>query len=158
MNFSAWSIRRPTPAILLFFMLTIAGLVAFSRLGIQSMPDMEFPSVSLVATDPGASPEQLEAAVARPIENAISTIGSVRHVSTTINDSVVTIMIEFTYEKQTEQAVLDVRDAVSRIRSTLPTEMQEPVVSRVEIAGLPMMSYAVSSPSMDDAEIGRAHV
>src|SRR3546814_8738497 len=78
------------------------------------MPDMEFPSVSLVATDPGASPEQLEAAVARPIENAISTIGSVRHVSTTINDSVVTIMIEFTYEKQTEQAVLDVRDAVSR--------------------------------------------
>src|SRR3546814_11769424 len=87
MNFSAWSIRRPTPAILLFFMLTIAGLVAFSRLGIQSMPDMEFPSVSLVATDPGASPEQLEAAVARPIENAISTIGRVRHVSTTINDS-----------------------------------------------------------------------
>src|SRR3546814_1255890 len=115
-------------------------------------------SSDLVATDPGASPEQLEAAVARPIENAISTIGSVRHVSTTINDSVVTIMIEFTYEKQTEQAVLDVRDAVSRIRSTLPTEMQEPVVSRVEIAGLPMMSYAVSSPSMDDAEIGRAHV
>src|SRR3546814_10296661 len=62
-------------------------------------------------------------------------------------------MIEFTYEKQTEQAVLDVRDAVSRIRSTLPTEMQEPVVSRVEIAGLPMMSYAVSSPSMDDADL-----
>src|SRR3546814_6951759 len=83
MNFSAWSIRRPTPAILLFFMLTIAGLVAFSRLGIQSMPDMEFPSVSLVAPDPGASPERLEAAVARPIENANSTFGSVRHVSTT---------------------------------------------------------------------------
>src|SRR3546814_13856964 len=62
-------------------------------------------------------------------------------------------MIEFTYEKQTEQAVLDVRDAVSRIRSTLPTDMQEPVVSRVEIAGLPMMSYAVSSPSMDDADL-----
>src|SRR3546814_10114597 len=116
MNFSAWSIRRPTPAILLFFMLTIAGLVAFSRLGIQSMPDMEFPSVSLVATDPGASHEQLEAAVARPIENAISTIGRVRHVSTTINDSVVTIMIESTYEQQTVQAVLAVRDAVSRIR------------------------------------------
>src|SRR3546814_19009942 len=83
--------------------------------------------------------------------NAISTIGSVRHVSTTINDSVVTIMIEFTYEKQTEQAVLDVRDAVSRIRSTLPTEMQAPVVSRVDIAGLPMKSYAVSSSSMVDA-------
>ncbi|HET8883369.1 MAG TPA: efflux RND transporter permease subunit [Solimonas sp.] len=153
MNFSAWSIRRPTPAILLFFMLTVAGLIAFSRLGIQSMPDMEFPTVSLVATDPGASPEQLEAEVARPIEDAISSIGSVRHVSTTISDSVVTLMIEFTYEKQTEQAVLDVRDAVSRIRATLPSEMQEPVVSRVEVAGLPMMTYAVSSSAMDDADL-----
>src|SRR3546814_15623100 len=113
------------------------------------MPDMEFPSVSLVATDPGASPEQLEAAVARPIENAISTIGSVRHVSTTINDSVVTIMIEFTYEKQTEQAVLDVRDEVARSRSTLPKEMQATGDSRVHITGLRRMRQAVTSNIKD---------
>lgn len=153
MNFSAWAIRQPTPSILLFFMLTVAGLIAFQRLGIQSMPDMEFPSVTLIASVPGAAPEQLEAEVARPIEDAISSIGSVRHVSTTINDGVVSLMIEFTYEKDTQEAVIDVRDAVARIRSTLPDEMQEPVVSRVEIAGLPMVSYAVSSDRIDEADL-----
>jgi multidrug efflux pump subunit AcrB len=153
MNFSAWAIRQPTPSILLFFMLMVAGLIAFQRLGIQSMPDMEFPSVSLVASVPGAAPEQLEAEVARPIEDAVSSIGSVRHVSTTINDGAVSLMIEFTYEKDTQEAVIDVRDAVARIRSTLPAEMQEPVVSRVEIAGLPIVTYAVSSDRMDEADL-----
>jgi multidrug efflux pump subunit AcrB len=153
MNFSSWAIRQPTPSILLFFMLMVAGLIAFQRLGIQSMPDMEFPSVSLAASVPGASPEQLEAEVARPIEDAVSSIGSVRHVSTTINDGVVSLMIEFTYEKDTQEAVIDVRDAVARIRSTLPGEMQEPVVSRVEIAGLPIVSYAVSSDRMDETDL-----
>ncbi len=153
MNFSAWAIRQPTPSILLFFMLTIAGLVAFQRLGIQSMPDMVFPTVSLVATVPGASPEQLEAEVARPIEDAVSSIGSVRHVTTIINDGSVSVMAEFAYEKDTQEAVIDVRDSVARIRSTLPAEMQEPVVSRVEIAGLPMITYAVSSDAMDEADL-----
>ncbi len=153
MNFSAWAIRQPTPSILLFFMLMVAGLIAFQRLGIQSMPDMEFPSVSLIASVPGAAPEQLEAEVARPIEDVVSSIGSVRHVSTTINDGAVSLMIGFTYEKDTQEAVIDVRDAVARIRSTLPGEMQEPVVSRVEIAGLPMVSYAVSSERMDEADL-----
>ncbi|HEY1076716.1 MAG TPA: efflux RND transporter permease subunit [Fontimonas sp.] len=153
MNFSAWAIRQPTPSILLFFMLTVAGLIAFQRLGIQSMPDMVFPTVSLVASVPGASPEQLEAEVARPIEDTISSIGSVRHVTTTINDGAVNLMVEFAYEKDTQEAVIDVRDAVARIRSTLPAEMQEPVVSRVEIAGLPMITYAVSSEAMDEADL-----
>ena len=153
MNFSAWAIRQPTPPILLFILLMVAGLVAFSRLGVQSMPDMEFPSVSLVASVPGAAPEQLEAEVARPIEDVISSIGSVRHVSTTINDGVVNLMIEFSYEKSTQEAVIDVRDAVARIRSTLPPQMQDPVVTRVEIAGLPLVTYAVSAPTMDEADL-----
>jgi len=153
MNFSAWAIRQPTPSILLFFMLTVAGLIAFQRLGIQSMPDMEFPSVSVVVSVPGQSPEQLEAEVARPIEDSISSIGSVRHVTTAINDGVVSLMVEFTYEKDTQDAVIDVRDSISRIRSGLPSEMQEPVVSRVEVASLPMMTYAVSSDAMDEADL-----
>ena len=63
MNFSAWAIHKPIPSVLLFFMLTVAGLIAFQGLGIQNMPDMEFPSVSVTANLPGASPEQLEAEV-----------------------------------------------------------------------------------------------
>ncbi|WP_348673995.1 efflux RND transporter permease subunit, partial [uncultured Abyssibacter sp.] len=153
MNVSAWAIRQPTPSILLFFMLTAAGLVAFAKLGVQSMPDMEFPSVTVTANLPGASPEQLEAEVARPIEDSVSSIGSVRHVTTTINDGAVNMIVEFSYDKETQQAVIDTRDAITRIRSTLPSALQEPIVARVEIAGLPVLTYALSSEAMDEADL-----
>jgi len=153
MNFSSWAINKPTPSILLFIMLTVAGLIAFNRLGIQYLPDMAFPSVTVQATMPGASPVQLEAEVARPIEDSISSIGAVRHVTTTINDGVVLLMVEFAYEKNLSDAVTDVRDSITRIRTKLPTEMQEPVVSRVDVAGMPLLTYAVTAPAMDEADL-----
>jgi len=153
MNFSAWSIHKPIPSILLFCMITVAGLIAFRNLGIQSMPDMEFPAVTVIARLPGASPEQLEAEVARPIEDSIASVGGVRHVTTTINDGVVSTMVEFAFEKDLQEAVSDMRDSVTRIRSNLPAELQEPVVTRVNVAGLPMITYAVSAPDMDETDL-----
>lgn len=153
MNLSTWAIYKPTPSILLFFMLTVAGLIAFQGLGIQNMPDMDFPSVSVTANLPGASPEQLEAEVARPIEDSIASVSSVRHVSTSINDGVVSILIEFAFEKNLQEAVIDVRDAVSRIRSSLPGELEEPVVARVDIVGLPVVTYAVTAKDMDEIDL-----
>lgn len=134
-------------------MLTVAGLIAFQGLGIQNMPDMDFPSVSVTANLPGASPEQLEAEVARPIEDSIASVSSVRHVSTSINDGVVSILIEFAFEKNLQEAVIDVRDAVSRIRSSLPGELEEPVVARVDIVGLPVVTYAVTAKDMDEIDL-----
>ncbi|MDP9142662.1 MAG: efflux RND transporter permease subunit, partial [Pseudomonadota bacterium] len=153
MNFSTWAIHKPTPTLLLFVMITVAGLISFSGLGIQSFPDLEFPSVTVTATLPGASPEQLEAEVARPIEDSISTVGGVRHVTTSINSGSVSMMVEFVFEKNLTEAMIDLRDAVTRIRSTLPTEMQEPVIARVSIAGLPVVAYAVSAADMDEADL-----
>lgn len=153
MNISAWAIRQPIPSILLFIMLGIAGMVGFHTLGVQNMPDMEFPSVTVTLTMPGASPVQLEAEVARPIEDSIASIGGVRHVTTTINDGVVSMVVELAFEKNLQEATTDVRDAVTRIRSTLPTELQEPVITRVNISGLPVLTYAVSSDNMDESDL-----
>lgn len=153
MNFSAWAIHKPTPSILLFVMITIAGLMAFRSLGIQNFPDMDFPSVMVAASMPGASPVQLEAEVARPIEDSIASVSGVRHVTTTINDGVVNMMVEFSFDQNLSDAVNDVRDAITRIRSNLPSELLEPIVSRVNIAGLPVLTYVVSSPDMDETDL-----
>jgi multidrug efflux pump subunit AcrB len=134
-------------------MLTVAGLIAFQGLGVQNMPDMDFPSVSVTANMPGASPEQLEAEVARPIEDSIASVSSVRHVSTSINDGVVSILIEFAFEKNLQEAVIDIRDAVSRIRSNLPGDLEEPIVARVDIVGLPVVTYAVTATDMDEIDL-----
>jgi hydrophobe/amphiphile efflux-1 (HAE1) family protein len=152
-NLSTWAIHKPIPSILLFIMITVAGLVAFRGLGVQGFPDVDVPTVSVTASLPGAPPSQLETEVARPIEDAIASVGAVKHVSTNISDGLVSMIVEFSYEKNPQEAQLDVRDAVTRIRSTLPAELQEPIVTRVTSTGLPILTYAVSGQDIDEADL-----
>jgi multidrug efflux pump subunit AcrB len=149
-NVSSWSIRNPTPAILLFIMLTLAGLLGFRTMKIQNFPDIDLPTVNITASLPGASPAQLETEVARKIENSIATVQGVKHVYTTLTDGTATIMVEFRLEKRTQEAVDDVRDAVARVRSDLPADLRDPVIQKVNLAGTPILTYTVSSERMDD--------
>ncbi|WP_395694177.1 efflux RND transporter permease subunit [Piscinibacter sp.] len=149
-NVSAWSIRNPTPAILLFVMLTLAGLIGFRAMKIQNFPDIDLPMVTVVAALPGASPGQLETEVARKVENSLATIQGLKHIYTSLTDGTVTITAEFRLEKPTQEAVDDVRDAVSRVRSDLPADLRDPVIKKVDLAGTPILTYTVASQKMDD--------
>ena len=153
MNFSAWAIRKPIPSILLFILITVAGLVSFKMLSIQNFPDIDFPAVSVTASLPGATPTQMETEVTRKIEDSIASIGAIKHITSTINDGSSTTMVEFELEKDVQEAVNDVRDAVSRIRAQLPSDVQEPVISRVTFAGLPVLTYAVDASDMDPEDL-----
>ena len=82
MNFSALSIRSPIPAILLFALLTLAGLLAFRSNAIQDFPDIELPIVNVVASLPGAAPAQLETEVARKIEGSVASLQGVKNIYT----------------------------------------------------------------------------
>jgi multidrug efflux pump subunit AcrB len=149
-NVSAWSIRNPIPAILLFAMLTVLGVLAFKAMRIQQMMDIDLPMVVVTATLPGAAPSQMETEVARKIENAIATVQGVKHIYSHSLDGMATVTTEFRIEKPTQEAIDDVRDAVSRIRSDLPGDLRDPVISRVNLAGLPVLTYTVASNRMDD--------
>ncbi|WP_296224606.1 efflux RND transporter permease subunit [Ralstonia sp. UBA689] len=153
MNFSAWAIRKPIPSILLFILITVAGLVSFKMLSIQNFPDIDFPAVSVTASLPGATPTQMETEVTRKIEDSIASIGAIKHITSTINDGSSTTMVEFELEKDVQEAVNDVRDSVSRIRAQLPSDVQEPVISRVTFASLPVLTYAVEAKDMDAEDL-----
>ena len=150
MNVSAWSIRNPTPAILLFVMLTLLGVMAFRAMKVQQFMDIDLPMVTVTASLPGAAPAQMETEVARKIENSVATLQGIKHIYTRVQDGTVTIDVEFRLEKQTQEAVDDVRDAISRIRADLPGDLKDPVISRVNLAGMPILTYTVSSSRMDD--------
>ncbi|HRD35459.1 MAG TPA: efflux RND transporter permease subunit, partial [Rhodocyclaceae bacterium] len=150
MNVSSWSIRNPTPAILLFIMLTLAGLLAFWAMKIQQFMDVDLPTVTVTATLPGAAPGQMETEVARKIENAVATLQGVKHIYTKVQDGSAVVTVEFRLEKPTQEAVDDVRDALSRIRADLPGDLKDPVISRVDVAGSPILTYTVASSRMDD--------
>ena len=149
-NVSSWSIRNPTPSILLFLLLTLAGLVGFRAMKVQNFPDIDLPMVTVTASLPGASPSQMETEVARKIENSLATVQGVKHIYSTLSDGTATLMVEFRLEKPTQEAVDDVRDAVSRVRSDLPADLRDPIIQKVDLAGMPILTYTIASSRMDD--------
>ncbi|MDR3632055.1 MAG: efflux RND transporter permease subunit [Desulfocapsaceae bacterium] len=150
MNVSAWSIKNPIQSIVLFFLLTMMGLAGFRAMKIQNYPDIDLPTVVVTASIPGASPGQMEVDVARKIEDSIATLQGVKHIYTKVQDGSATVTVEFRLEKPTTEAVDDVRDAVSRIRADLPGDMLDPVIAKMDLAGLPIITYTVASNRMDD--------
>ena len=150
MNVSAWCIRNPIPSVLFFIMLTLAGLLGFRAMKIQNFPDIDLPTVTVTASLPGASPAQLETEVARKIENSMATLQGVKHIYTKVQDGVATVTVEFRLEKPTQEAVDDVRDAVSRVRSDLPGDLRDPVISKMNLAGVPILTYTVASKRLDE--------
>jgi len=150
MNVSTWSIKNPVPSILLFVMLTIVGVMGFRAMKIQQFPDIDLPTISITASLPGSAPAQMETEVARKIENSLATVQGLKHIYTKVQDGVASITAEFRLEKPTQEALDDVRDAVARVRSDLPGDLRDPVITKVDLAGLPILTYTVSSSRMDD--------
>ncbi len=150
MNVSSWSIRNPIPAVMLFVLLTFAGLLSFNAMKVQNFPDIDLPTVMVSAALPGAAPAQLETDVARKIENAIAMLQGLKHVYTKVQDGAVTITAEFRLEKPVQEAVDDVRSAVARVRGELPGDVREPIVTKMDLAGQPVLAFAINSSRMDE--------
>jgi multidrug efflux pump subunit AcrB len=144
-NFSALSIRHPVPAILLFALLTLAGLLAFRSNAIQDFPDIELPIVNVAASLPGAAPALLETEVARKIEGSVATLQGIKNIYTKVLDGQVTVTVEFVLEKNLSDAVNDVRDAVARVRADLPADMRDPSVTKVSTVGRPILTFSVTA-------------
>lgn len=150
LNISAWAIRNPTPAIMLFVLLTLAGIISFRAMKIQDLPDLDIPTVNVGISLPGASPSQLETDVVRKIESSLSTVQGVKHIYSNLTDGEATISVEFLLERSVQEALDDVRDAVSRIRADLPADLRDPVIRKEQLSGSPILTYTLSSEQMDD--------
>ncbi|HEV2603325.1 MAG TPA: efflux RND transporter permease subunit [Microvirga sp.] len=150
---SAWAIRRPIPPLVLFLVLVALGIMSFRHLPVTRLPNVDLPIISVAVPQFGAAPSEIEPQVTKIVEDAVAGVAGVRHISSKITDGLSTTIIEFRLETDPAVAVNDVKDAVSRIRANLPQTVQEPVVQRVEIAGLPILTYSVVAPGRTPEEI-----
>lgn len=153
MSFATWSIRNPIPSILLFALLTLAGVFGFSRLAVQDLPDIALPTVSISAILPGAAPAQLETEVARPIEDAVAALEGLQHITTSISDGSVQVEAAFTLETALSDAQTRTKDAVDSVRSDLPPDLLQPTVTSTDFTIAPILVMAVKSSRMDAAEL-----
>ncbi|MFG1431435.1 efflux RND transporter permease subunit [Xanthobacter sp. V2C-8] len=152
-NISAWAIRKPVPTLVLFVILTVLGLVHFRTLPVTQMPNIDVPIVMVTITQTGAAPSELETQVTKKVENSIAGVSGVKHITSSISEGTSVTTVEFHLETQVDRAVNDTRDAVTKIRSELPRSIDEPLIQRVDIEGLPIVTFAVSSPSMSTEEM-----
>jgi len=143
-NMSTWAIRNPVPPIALFLVLCVIGLVSFFRLPITQFPNIDLPIIQIQVVQSGAAPTEMSNQITKPIENAVSNVTGVKKVTSTVRDSSSFTLVEFQLDTDTDRALNDIKDAVTGVRSSLPESIQEPVVSRLDVTGVPILTYAVS--------------
>ncbi|MFZ2844880.1 efflux RND transporter permease subunit [Psychrobacter sp.] len=149
LNVSAYSIKNPLVAILLFVLLTLGGIYGFMKMKVQQFPDIDLPAVVVTVTLPGAAPSQLENDIAKKVENKLTSIEGVKHIRTTLQTGAATIVTEFVLEKDIQEAVDDVRSAVGEVRGDLPAAANDPIITKVSTAGFPVVTYSVAADNMN---------
>lgn len=153
LSFSTWAIRNPIPPLVLFLVLTIAGVISYYRMPVNNSPNIVIPIISVTVALPGASPNEIETQVTRRIESAISGVNGVKHVSSNISEGASVTTIEFHLETNFDRAMNDTRDAVSNIRDQLPRSILEPNVQRLEVDGGPILIFSIEATEMSLEEV-----
>ena len=155
MLISDFAIKRPVITVVSMLALVVGGIIALFKLQTDEFPDVAPPYVSVAVPYPGASPETVETEILNPIEEAIASISGVKKVMGRAEDGFAVIMIEFIFEKPLPEATQDIRDAISGIRNDLPTEMEEPIIKKLNDTDRPIVSLAISSTNLTPAELTR---
>jgi len=145
-NISAWSIRHPLPPLVVAAAIVALGYISFTKLPVTRMPNVDVPVVSVTVTQFGAAPAELESRVTKTVEDAVSGVAGAHHINSVITDGISSTTITFRLETDTDRALNDVKDAVTSIRANLPRGIDEPMIQRVDIAGLPILTYAAIAP------------
>ena len=150
---SAWAITHPVFPLVLFAVLTVFGIVAFIRMPVTLNPDVSAPFVHVLIGVPGAAPSEIETQVLQKVEGSVSKIGNVKNIVSRATEGQAMVFVEFQIGTPVDRATTDVRDAVARVRSELPSGIMEPNIGREEIDGGPIVYYAVSTTGMTEEQL-----
>src|SRR6478752_2395554 len=155
MFISDFAIKKPLITVVAMLTLAVFGLFSLRKLKTDEFPDVAPPVVTVGIPYPGASPEGVEKEILDPIEEQISSITGVKHVNGSAYDGYGFIMVEFEFGKDLAEATQDLRDAISAKRADLPTEMKEPIIQKFNDTDRPIVSLALSSTTLSQAELTR---
>ncbi len=144
MNGLTLFIRRPVLSTMLTTLLLVLGFFSYRSLGVDLTPKVEVPVVTVMTVLRGASPEEIETLVTKPIEEAVNTVSAIDELSSYSFEGVSRVVIRFLLEKPIAEAVQDVRDRVSSAMVYLPRDVDPPVVSKVDFDAFPVLTLAVS--------------
>ena len=153
MNISAWAIRNPLAPILAFFILMVLGWQSFNALPITRFPNIDVPVIAVTVTQAGTAPAEMETQVTKIVEDAVAGITGVKNITSSVVDGQSLTAVEFRIEVPTDKALQDVKDAVDRVRGKLPAAVDTPKITKIDVEGNAIMTFAVSAPDMTIEEV-----
>jgi HAE1 family hydrophobic/amphiphilic exporter-1 len=151
------SIKRPVFATVMVSVLAVFGVWGYQKLSVDMFPDVEFPICTVTAVYPGADPETIESRVVDKLEEAISAVSGIKTLRSTSMESVGLVFVQFELERKADQAVQDVRDKVSAALKNLPSDLEPPLVERLDIGAAPVIAIALAGdmPKRDLTDIAK---
>ena len=153
MNLSRWGIQYPLPSVLLFVVLTGAGLWGWRQLPISQLPDIALPTIQVSVGLAGATPSTLETDVTRKIEDAVSSVPNIDRITSAVSEGTSITRIEFELGRDLGVALDEVKDAVAQVRRELPQDIDEPVIQRLNLVGGTLLAYSVESARLAPDEL-----
>lgn len=146
-------IKRPIFTLMLVLLLVVFGLQSFPKLGVDLNPDVDLPMVSITANMTGASPEEMETLITKPIEDAVSSLAGIKSLSSTTREGVSQTSIEFEYGTDSKLAANEVREKVAIAKKKLPESIDDPIVQRFDISAQAIGIYSLSSATRSAGEV-----
>ncbi|MDH4068954.1 MAG: efflux RND transporter permease subunit [Ignavibacteria bacterium] len=153
MKLSHLSIRRPVFASVMSLTIMVFGIIAFTRLPIREYPDIDPPIISVISLYRGASASVVETEITNVLEEQFATLEGVKTISSSSREQGSVITIEFELDRDVDEAANDVRDRVSRVRGSLPREVDDPIVSKVDANAQPIVWLALYSTQHNGLEL-----
>lgn len=154
MSLSRTAVARPVATTMVFAVLTLIGAFAYTRLAVDLFPELDFPSISVVATYSGVSPEEMETLITRPIEAAVARVEGIEKLESYSMEGRTRVALRFEWGTPLEEALNDVRSAIERVRAELPEDADAPVVYKFDLTNLPVLHIGLSG-NMDEARMRR---
>src|SRR4051812_5637152 len=142
---AAISVKRPVFASVLILSLTVVGAFAFTKLGVDRFPKVDFPTVVVTTRLPGAAPEEVETEITDKVEEAVNTISAIDELRSSSSEGVSQVIISFLLEKDADIAAQEVRDRVNRVLPLLPKTIEQPTVEKFDPDAAPVLTLAVSA-------------
>lgn len=147
MNIPKLSINNPVLVTMVMLALIVVGVLAFTRLPVDLLPNVSFPVVTISTVYPGASAKDIETTITKPIEEAVSSLNGVDTVTSTSQENLSLITIQFTLETDPQKAAQDVQEKINAVRGAFPRDALAPTVQRFDFSALPIITLGVSDTS-----------
>ncbi|MBN1154724.1 efflux RND transporter permease subunit [candidate division KSB1 bacterium] len=145
MNIARGPIHRPILTSIIYFIIILLGLVSFSRLSIDLMPEVTFPSISVVTSYGNVGPQEMEELVTRPIEEALAAVQGVEEITSTSSEGRSVVRVAFAWGTDLDVASNDIRDRVDRVIPRLPEDIERPMIRKFDLSAFPIANIGVSS-------------